>query len=109
MTSFQPGDVVLVAFPFTSGGESKQRPALVLLDTGDDDLVIARVTTQVYQTPHDVFLTDWKKAGLLAPSVVRLHKVATLAKSRVSRRLGRLEMGDRQKVAAALPHLFAGW
>jgi mRNA interferase MazF len=109
MTSFQPGDVLLVAFPFTSGGQTKQRPALVLLDTGDDELVVARVTTQAYQTPHDVFLTDWRRAGLLAPSVVRLHKVATLAKSRISRRLGRLETGDRQKIAALLPHLFAAW
>jgi mRNA interferase MazF len=109
MTKFQPGDVVLLAFPFSDGGQTKERPALVLLDTGDSDFVAARVTTQLYETPHDVLLTDWKRAGLLAPSVVRLHKVATLAKSRVNRRLGRLEAGDRQKVAALLPRLFATW
>jgi hypothetical protein len=40
---------------------------------------------------------------------VRLHKLATLAKSRVGRRLGRLESGDRQKVAAQLAQLFAAW
>jgi mRNA interferase MazF len=109
MISFQPGDVVLVAFPFTSGGQTKERPALVLLDTGDDDLVAARVTTQLCQSPYDVLLTDWKRAGLLAPSVVRLHKLATLAKSRVSRRLGRLEANDRRNVVAVLPQLYAAW
>ena len=41
MTSFQPGDVVLVAFPFTSGGQTNERPALVLLDTGDRQKVAA--------------------------------------------------------------------
>ncbi len=62
MTSFRPGDVVLVAFPYSSGGQTKERPALVLLDAGDSDFVAARVTTQLYQTPHDVFLTGWKRA-----------------------------------------------
>jgi mRNA interferase MazF len=41
MINYQPGDLVLVAFPFTGGG-SKVRPALVLLDTGDDDILVAR-------------------------------------------------------------------
>ena len=109
MISFKPGDVVLVAFPFTASGATKERPAVVLLDTGDDDLVAARVTTQMHRTPYDVSLTDWKRAGLLAPSVLRLHKVATLAKSRVSRRLGRLDAGDRQNVAAVLTRLFSAW
>jgi mRNA interferase MazF len=109
MTNFQPGDIVLVAFPFSGGGQTKERPALVLLDSGDDDFVAARVTTQLYDTPFDVSLSRWKQAGLLAPSVVRLHKLATLAKSRVGRRLGRLESGDRQKVAAQLAQLFAAW
>ena len=44
MTTYQPGDVVLLAFPFTDGVRQKQRPALVLLDTGDPDIVVARIT-----------------------------------------------------------------
>jgi hypothetical protein len=67
MTTYQPGDIVLVAFPFTGGASSKDRPALVLLDGGDADILAARVTTQPYQTPFDVRLSDWQQAGLLAP------------------------------------------
>jgi mRNA interferase MazF len=54
MTTYQPGDVVLVAFPHTGKTRTKNRPALVILDTGDADVVVARVTTQLHQTPHDV-------------------------------------------------------
>jgi mRNA interferase MazF len=42
MTTYQPGDVVLLAFPFTDGVRQKQRPALVLLDADNPDIVVAR-------------------------------------------------------------------
>lgn len=107
--NYQPGDLLLVAFPFTSSGTGKPRPALVLLDTGDADVVLARVTTQFATTRFDVSLTEWKSAGLLAPSIVRLHKIASLEKSQVIRRLGVLEPADRAMVSAVVRGLFSGW
>ena len=50
-TNYLPGDLVLVDFPFTTSGPGKPRPALVVLDAGDADLVLARVTTQPKNTP----------------------------------------------------------
>lgn len=47
MTVYQPGDVVLVAFPFSSGSSVKARPALVVhralgsLQSPDRDAVAA--------------------------------------------------------------------
>jgi mRNA interferase MazF len=109
MTNYQAGDLVLVDFPFTTSGPGKPRPALVLLDTGDADVVLARVTTQPRSTPYDVPLSGWQQAGLLAPSVVRLHKLATLAKSRVQRVLGSLEANDRQGVGQVLLQIVGSW
>jgi mRNA-degrading endonuclease toxin of MazEF toxin-antitoxin module len=109
MTSYQAGDLLLVDFPFTSGGKAKPRPGLVLWDTGDADVVLARVTTQAAGTPHDVAVADWQQAGLLAPSFVRLHKLATIAKSRVKKRLGALQPADRQRVASVLHSMAATW
>lgn len=109
MTTYQPGDLLLVAFPFSTPGQAKNRPALVLLDTGDGDFVAARATTQLQQTPWDIALTEWQHAGLLSPSTVRLHKLATLAKSLVRRSLGHLQPADQQQVAVALQRLLVGW
>ncbi|NJL47774.1 MAG: type II toxin-antitoxin system PemK/MazF family toxin [Leptolyngbyaceae cyanobacterium SM2_5_2] len=88
MDIFQPGDVVLLTFPFTDAVGQKRRPALVLIDTGDPDIVVARITSQPYSTAFDILLTHWQSADLLVPSTVRLHKVATLDKGLVNRRLG---------------------
>ena len=64
--NYRAGDLLLVAFPYAGGGQ-KVRPALVLLDTGDADVLVARVTTQPGGTPHDVPLNAWRQAGLRAP------------------------------------------
>ena len=102
MTNYQPGDLVLVAFPYARGVQTKNRPALILLDTGNSDIVVARVTTQKHQTPYDVPIADWQGAGLLAFSVVRLHKLATLEKILVRNRLGNLQSADHQQVSAVM-------
>jgi mRNA interferase MazF len=109
MTVYQPGDVILVAFPFSSGSSAKARPAMVVLDTGDNDVVVARITTQLRPTPCDVVLIDWQGAGLLAPSMIRLHKLATLEKGLVHRALGSLQAPDRAQVAAVLQQTFVTW
>ena len=109
MTRYESGDVVLVNFPFTSGAGSKHRPAIVVLDAGDLDLVVARVTTQSAATPFDVTVADWRAAGLLGASHVRLHKLATLLKSDVYRKLGRLQSADCNAIAAVLQRVVDQW
>ncbi len=58
-------------------------------------MVVARITTQAFSTEFDVAVVEWRKAGLLAPSTMRLHKLATLEKNGVRRRLGRLQEADQ--------------
>ena len=109
MTSFRPGDLVLVAFPYAGSTQVKRRPALVVLDTGDADVVVARVTTQQHQTPNDVAIADWQGAGLLAPSVVRTHKLATVEKALIRRWLGALQPVDRRRVSAVIRQIYEKW
>ncbi len=107
MQNYRSGEIVLLAFPFADATRAKRRPALVLLDTGDEDIVVARVTSQVARGPFDVELLEWKQAGLLLPSVVRVHKVATMEKRLVERRLGTLTASDWARVRAMIQQLWA--
>ena len=97
-----------MAFPFSSAGV-KRRPALVLADTGDNDVLVARITSSQAQTPYDAILRNWQSAGLLSPSVVRADKLATLEKKLVERRLGSLTQDDISFVAAAIRTVFTDW
>ena len=94
-------------FHFSSETGVKQRPALVLLDPNDQDLLVARVTTQRHHSSFDVELRDWKEAGLLAPSWARLHKLATVEQRLVRRKLGRLSTTDWSTVQALMGQMFA--
>lgn len=106
MRNYQIGEIVLLAFPYTDQRDVKRRPALVLLDAGNGDVVVARVTSRQVQTRYDVKLIEWKQTGLLLPSVVRLHKLATLQKTLVERRLGVLTTKDSSRVKAKIQRIW---
>ena len=107
MKRYRPGEIVLLLFPFTGMRGAKCRPALVLLDTGDPDIVVARVTSQVRQSPYDVTITDWQGAGLRLPSIVRLHKLATLEKALVDRSLGTLTAADWAEIRVTIRQMWS--
>lgn len=107
MENYQPGEVLLLSFPFGDAVGSKRRPALALLDTADEDNIVARITSQSAPTDFDVELEEWQQAGLLLRSYVRLHKVATLEKRLVERRLGTLTANDWAKVRGKIQQLWA--
>lgn len=109
MTNYQPGDLVLIAFPYTAGAKTKNRPAMVVLDTGDADVLVARVTTHNWKDDYGIILHEWEAAGLLAPSTVRLHKLAALEKALVQRRLGSLQGKDRAAVSATMRRIYGTW
>ena len=101
------GDVLLIAFPFTNAREAKKRPALVLLDADDNDLLLARITSQSVNTNFDLQIAEWQESGLLTRSYVRLHKLATLETALVDRRLGALKLTDLIKIEEKLHEIYS--
>jgi mRNA interferase MazF len=106
MTVYEFGDVVLVDFPQSGSDQPKRRPALIVLDIGDADLLLAPVTTRERTGLGDIGIHEWQECGLLRESWVRLAKVACLEKRNVTRRLGRLSNTDRTRLAMAWLSLF---
>ncbi len=87
MTSYNFGDIVLIEFPRTDLQGISKRPAIVLYDSGDQDVLLARITTQEYTTETDYRILDWQKSGLLAESYIRLGKQATIEKRYIAKQL----------------------
>ena len=101
MTRYEPGDVVEVPFPFVDLPIRKRRPAVVM-GCLPEVVVLAMVTSAKRSLwPSDVPLRDWGKAGLRAPSVVRL-KAFSIEPEVILATRGVLSIRDRASVAAAL-------
>lgn len=65
------GDIVLLKFPFIDNKTFKRRPALIINDFNDGDIIVCRITSQIYDTQNDLLIDDWKESGLKLPSVIQ--------------------------------------
>jgi mRNA interferase MazF len=107
MTAYRFGDIILIGFPHADLQGLSKRPAIVLYDAGDHDVLVARVTTQEYVADGDYKILDWRKGGLLAESYVRLGKQATIDKRFIIKQLGRLEAAEIEKLKSILSRIFS--
>ena len=105
--------IVLVPFPFDDFSSSKVRPALCLTsEIGNyNHVIIAFISSKLPDNSIDSDLvirknTDiWKGTGLIADSVIRLHKMVTIPKSLIKRKLGAINK-DTEKIIFELNKLF---
>lgn len=96
MIRFEPGEVILVPFPFSDLSGAKKRPALVLADIEGGHEVICLMLTSVEMKweKYEYNIAHWKEAGLLKPTVARIHRLFTLHRNMVNKKLGRLAEED---------------
>lgn len=113
MTAYEPGDVILVPFPFGQRAGGRKRPALIISGTDYNrdagQLIIAQITGRVSDSSRmgDYLIQDWSAAGLLGPSIVRA-RVATVESGLVLRKLGSLTPDDLAAALVAVQSVLAG-
>lgn len=106
------GDLVLVRFPFTDLSGEKRRPSLVVGDPRRRDVVVAFVTSQI-AAPVDATEYVLERAdrefattGLKTASLVRLHRLATVDRSLITVRIGRIGPRTAAAMERGLRNLF---
>lgn len=106
------GDIVLVAFPFTTGAATKIRPAVVIqTDRNNKRLrstLLAAITSNVRnaaeatQVSIDIGGQDGKLTGLLQASAIKCEHLATVETDLILRRIGKLSDAFLAELASAL-------
>jgi mRNA interferase MazF len=91
------GDVVLTQFPFTDLSGARVRPAVVVPQGQmGEDVVLAAISSvfrgALAPTDYTVATThpEFVRTGLRVASVFRMHKLASVERAVIIRRLGRL-------------------
>jgi len=106
--------IVLVLFPFDDFSDSKVRPALCLTsEIGKyNQIIIAFISSRI---PEDMVDSDVlisyqseksMETGLVHDSVIRLHKIVTIPKSLIRRKLGNINKSVEIEVLKKLRQLF---
>ena len=106
MTAYRRGDVVLVSFVFADESGRKLRPAVVIsspaFHLARREIIVAVITSNVRRRLFgDHLIVDWKRAGLLFPSVAT-GIVRTIAGTMIDRRLGSMTKRDMRGIDGEL-------
>jgi mRNA interferase MazF len=107
MAGFMKGDVVIVPFPFADLSSSKRRPALVLAEAGEDDLVLSQITSQGIRDSHavEISASDFGNGGLKVTSNVRPNKLFTAEAGIIAYKAGSLKSEKTADVVAKITRL----
>lgn len=106
--------IVLVPFPFDDFSSTKVRPALCLTsEIGlHDHVIIAFISSKIPDEPIDSDLTlsinsgSRQGTGLTVDSVIRLHKMVTIPKRLIKRRLGSINSETERHILRKIIYMF---
>jgi mRNA interferase MazF len=112
-TSYDFGDAVLAAFPFTNLQTTKKRPAAIIsrhtCQNTRPDVILMAITSQIRQplATGEAILQDWQAAGLAKPSLLK-PLIATLAQEQIVKTMGRLSAADRKSLGKVVQTILGG-
>lgn len=106
MTNYKFGHIVLIDF-LQPDGIKKKRPALIILDIGDSDIVVVPITTRERKGTGDYKIKNWQDSGLLLASWVRLAKVSCLARNDINRSLEVITNHDKRKIISLWREIYS--
>jgi len=109
-TRLRRGDIVLVPFPFTDLTVEKLRPAVIVsAEPQKVDIVIAFISSMVPpgELPVGDFLLTpnhhgFSQTGLKRASVFKIKKLLTIERTKIIRRLGKLNPAIQKELDSRL-------
>lgn len=108
------GRIVLVPFPFDDFSVQKVRPALCLSEPIGkfEHIVVAFISSKIPDQleESDILIdpsdSDWSATGLLAVSVLRIHKIVAIPQSLILRELGAFPVKKEELLGREIKSIF---
>jgi len=102
--NYNQRDIVIIPFPYSDLSGSKPRPSLVISsehrNRKTEDLILCQISSKPIRTKYDVYLedSDIKGEKLRKKSKVRPDKIFTLSRSKIIKKVGKLDKERSKKV-----------
>ncbi len=96
----EPGELVLIPFPYSDLSSTKRRPVLTLTppDRHGDFICLAITSVQIEDHAISITTTVLSEGQLPKASWVRLDKIFTLSSENIVKSFGRLKEDSMEKV-----------
>lgn len=103
------GEVVVLPLPQTDLTPGKRRPALVVADLPDDDVILCQITSQARTDGYEVPLRagDFAQGRLQVDSFIRSHRLFTVDNAKILYSAGHVSPAKLAEVRAKIRGLFA--
>jgi len=104
-----PGDLILVPFPFADLDVQKVRPSVVIHVTKKyNDIILFAISSVVPQSlgDYEILIKPKPGNGLKVESIVRVERIATLRTERIIKKIGSLSEAQLKLLLKTLRNLF---
>jgi mRNA interferase MazF len=107
---YNPGDIVLINYPYTSATAAKRRPAVIVSNAQYNDIrnefVAMPITSQMDRTdfPGDTVIMDWNKTGLRKPGITK-GILFTLEEHIIVKLIGHMTHQDLESIRISLKEI----
>ncbi|MBS3155093.1 type II toxin-antitoxin system PemK/MazF family toxin [Candidatus Woesearchaeota archaeon] len=93
MEGFVKGDIIIIEFPYSNLRDVKRRPVLILKIPKGEDIIVAQITGESYETSVEIPITkeNFKHGELKRESYVRIDKIASIEKYLIKYKAGSLK------------------
>jgi mRNA interferase MazF len=106
MEKFIKGNIVVVSFPFSDLSSSKRRPALVLSDFIENDVILCQITSKPY-SEYSICIADedFAEGNLPMTSYVKPNRIFTAHKDIILEKVGTLNTNMYEKIIQSIYNL----
>jgi len=107
MERFVKGDVVVLPFPFTDLSTVKKRPALVVSNSKDNNLILCQITSQQRKEAVSLKKEDFSSGLLKQSSFIIPSIIFTIEEMNIEYRAGKLKKEKIKEVQDRLVEIFS--
>lgn len=110
MERFIKGDIIVIPFPFSDLSRNKRRPAFVIRDLPDNDILLCQITSKPNKDSFSVPLLniDFKNGELPIESNIRVNKIFTADKRIIVHKVGAVKGNYCEKIIDNIVKLITG-
>jgi mRNA interferase MazF len=107
MEGFVKGEIVVIPFPFSDLSSSKKRPALIIANPIQEDILLAQITSKINLNKYSIKINNQNliEGSLPITSYVKLNRLFSADINLIKYKLGKIDKNKLNEIEKKLIEL----